>query len=65
MGTKSNFTLGLAERIQRDNFKYLDAPISIVGSVDTPAISLNSALESTLLPNADKVEMALGDLLNY
>ncbi|MFT7345082.1 MAG: 2-oxoisovalerate dehydrogenase E1 component [Lentimonas sp.] len=62
---ESNFTLGLAGRIQRDNFKYLDAPISIVGSVDTPAIPLNSVLESTLLPNADKVEKALGELLKY
>jgi len=62
---ESSFTLGLAGRIQRDNFKFLDAPISIVGSVDTPAIPLNSILEAELLPNADKVRTALEDLLNY
>jgi 2-oxoisovalerate dehydrogenase E1 component len=63
--TEASFTLGLAGRIQRDNFKALDAPISIVGSVDTPAIPLNSALEAALLTNANKVKEALATLLNY
>ena len=62
---EASFTLGLAGRIQRDNFKSLDAPVSIVGSVDTPAIPLNSILEKTLLPNAVKVASALEDLLAY
>ncbi len=62
---EATFTLALAGRIQRDNFKALDAPVSIVGSVDTPAIPLNSVLEAELLPNAEKVEKALGELLNY
>ena len=62
---ESSFTLGLAGRMQRDNFKFLDAPISIVGSIDTPAIPLNSILEATLLPNADKVKFAIELLLNY
>jgi len=62
---EASFTLGLAGRIQRDNFKYLDAPVSIVGSVDTPAIPLNSELEATLLPNGEKIEKALGELLGY
>ncbi len=62
---EASFTLGLAGRIQRDNFKSLDAPVSIVGSVDTPAIPLNSILEAELLTNSEKVKTALGDLLNY
>lgn len=62
---EASFTLGLAGRIQRDNFRALDAPVAIVGSIDTPAIPLNSELEATLLPNADKVQKALEDLLNY
>ncbi|MES2799040.1 MAG: thiamine pyrophosphate-dependent enzyme [Bacteroidota bacterium] len=62
---EASFTLALAGRIQRDNFKFLDAPIAIVGSVDTPAIPLNSSLEAELLPNAEKVEKALRDLLNF
>ncbi len=63
--TEASFTLGLAGRIQRDNFKFLDAPISIVGSVDTPAIPLNSTLEAALLTNSEKVRTALGNLLNF
>ena len=62
---EASFTLGLAGRIQRDNFKSLDAPVSIVGSVDTPAIPLNSLLEATLLPNAEKVADALKELIAY
>ncbi len=62
---ESTFTLGLAGRIQRDNFEALDAPVAIVGSVDTPAIPLNSILEAELLPNADKVKDALSNLLDY
>jgi 2-oxoisovalerate dehydrogenase E1 component len=63
--TESNFTLGLAGRLQRDNFKALDAPIAIVGSVDTPAIPLNSSLEAALLTNAEKTRKALEDCLNF
>jgi 2-oxoisovalerate dehydrogenase E1 component len=60
-----SFTLGLVGRMQRDNFEFLDAPISVVGSVDTPAIPLNSTLEAALLPNADKVRIELEKLLKY
>ncbi|MCE3295417.1 MAG: tungsten formylmethanofuran dehydrogenase [Crocinitomicaceae bacterium] len=62
---EASFTLGLAGRIQRDNFQYLDAPVAIVGSVDTPAIPLNSTLEAALLTNADKVRTAIEQLLTY
>lgn len=63
--SEASFTLGLAGRLQRDCFEYLDAPIAIVGAMDTPAIPLNSILEATLLPNAQKVEEALKALLAY
>ncbi len=62
---EASFTLGLAGRIQRDNFKALDAPVGVVGAVDTPAIPLNSGLEAELLPNAAKVQAALADCLNF
>jgi 2-oxoisovalerate dehydrogenase E1 component len=62
---EATFTLGLAGRIQRDNFHVLDAPVMIVGSVDTPAIPLNSALETELLTNATKVGTKLQELLTY
>ena len=60
-----SFALGLAGRLQRDNFNFLDAPIQIVGSVDTPAIPLNSSLEEELLPNAEKVKKIIQQLLIY
>ena len=62
---EASFTLGLAGRIQRDNFQFLDAPTLIVGSIDTPAIPLNSILETALLTNANKVEEKLQELLDY
>lgn len=62
---ENSFTLGLAARIQKNCFKHLDAPVEIVGSIDTPAIPLNSVLEATLLPNADKVATAIKGLLNF
>jgi 2-oxoisovalerate dehydrogenase E1 component len=62
---ESTFTLGLAGRIQRDNFQALDAPVMIVGSVDTPAIPLNSELETELLTNALKVKAKLHELFEY
>ena len=60
-----SFALGLAGRLQRDNFKFLDAPIQIVGSVDTPAIPLNSELELALLPNANKIAEAIEKTLKF
>lgn len=62
---ESSFTQGLAGKIQRHCFEYLDAPVEIVGSVDTPAIPLHSDLEFAYLPNADKVETALSQLMDY
>jgi 2-oxoisovalerate dehydrogenase E1 component len=62
---EASFTLGLMGRIQKENFRSLDAPVMIVGSKDTPAIPLNSALEAELLPNAEKVKEKLNELLNY
>ena len=60
-----SFALGLVARIQKNCFKDLDAPVEIIGSVDTPAIPLNSILEETLLPNGDKVAEALSNLLKF
>lgn len=62
---EASFTLGVAGKIQKNCFESLDAPVEIVGSIDTPAIPLNSILEAELLPNAEKVEAAIKGLLNY
>ena len=60
-----SFSLGLVSRIQENCFEFLDAPIRVVGSVDTPAIPLNSDLEHELLPNADKISKTIDELLKY
>lgn len=60
-----SFAQSLAGRIQENCFQDLDAPIKLVGSVETPAIPLNSVLEATLMPNADKVGIAIQELLDY
>lgn len=52
---EATFSLSIAAKIQKNCFTQLDAPIEVVGSVDTPAIPLNSILEATLLTNAEKV----------
>jgi len=60
----NGFAQGIAGKIQSACFQSLDAPVSVVGSVTTPAIPLNSTLESTYLPNAQKVADRLLKLLN-
>lgn len=62
---EASFTLGVAGKIQKNCFTSLDAPIEIVGSVDTPAIPLNSILEATLLTNGDKVADGIRATLNF
>jgi len=63
--SSASFTLGLAGLIQKNCFEFLDAPVEIVGSENTPAIPLNKTLEATLLPNAEKVEKAISTLFKY
>ena len=61
----NGFAQSIASRISQACFKKLDAPIMVVGAENLPAIPLNSILEKTMLPNADKVEKAIEDLLSY
>jgi 2-oxoisovalerate dehydrogenase E1 component len=64
--TVSNtFAESLAGRIASHCFKQLDAPVRIIGAANTPAIPLNSTLEHTMLPNADKVAKVMGELLEW
>ena len=60
---RNSFAEALAGRISQVCFQYLDAPLSLVASVDAPAIPLNSSLEAAMLPNADKVEAVLREML--
>jgi 2-oxoisovalerate dehydrogenase E1 component len=61
----NSFASALAGRIQEECFRYLDAPVRVVGSEALPAIPLNSTLEATMLPNAAKVSVAISALLEF
>ncbi len=61
----NSFAQALAGRISDVCFHELDAPVRTFGSVDMPAIPLNSTLEATMIPNADKVATVLDELLAY
>lgn len=62
---KNSFARNLAGFIQEACFEYLDAPVMVIGSENMPAIPLNSTLEQTMIPSADKVKFKLEALLNY
>lgn len=61
----NTFAQSLAARIQEHCFESLDAPVRTIGSENMPAIPLNSLLEKTMIPSAEKVEKAMRDLFNY
>ncbi len=61
----NGFAQSIASRISQACFKKLDAPVRVIGAENLPAIPLNSTLEKTMLPNADKVEVAIKELLDY
>lgn len=61
----NGFAQSIAARISENCFQKLDAPVKVIGAENLPAIPLNSTLERTMLPNAEKVEKAIGDLLSY
>jgi 2-oxoisovalerate dehydrogenase E1 component len=61
----NGFAQALAGRISRGCFESLDAAVDVIGAENLPAIPLNSTLETTMLPNADKVAAAIEKLLNY
>ncbi len=61
----NGFAQSIASRISQACFKKLDAPVRVLGAENMPAIPLNAILEKTMLPNANKVEKAIQDILNY
>jgi 2-oxoisovalerate dehydrogenase E1 component len=63
--TNNSFARSLAGMIQEKCFKYLDAPVMVIGSENMPAIPLNSTLEQTMVPSMEKVKTKMEELLNY
>jgi 2-oxoisovalerate dehydrogenase E1 component len=60
----NSFAEALAGRISKTCFKYLDAPVEVLGALNLPAVPMNIALEKEMLPNAGKVSVRLGQLLS-
>jgi hypothetical protein len=44
-------------------FKYLDAPIEVMGALNLPAVPMNILLEKEMLPNAEKLSIRLKAML--
>lgn len=61
----NSFALSLAGLISDKCFENLDAPVQVIGSENLPAIPLNSTLEERMIPNAEKVKIAIGRVLGY
>lgn len=61
----NSFAESLAGRISQQCFTSLDAPVSVVGSANLPAVPLNMELEKRMLPNAGKVAAELKKLLAW
>lgn len=60
----NSFAEALAGRISKACFKYLDAPVEVLGALNLPAVPMNIILEKEMLPNADKVSERIGQLLS-
>ncbi|MBL7738603.1 MAG: tungsten formylmethanofuran dehydrogenase [Chitinophagaceae bacterium] len=60
----NSFAEALAGRISGNCFSFLDAPVEVIGSLDVPAIPMNTGLEKAVLPDAEKVAKRLEYLLN-
>jgi 2-oxoisovalerate dehydrogenase E1 component len=62
---QNSFAQSLVGSIQEHCFENLDAPVYVMGSENLPAIPLNSTLEATMLPNAEKVSEKIEEILAY
>ena len=61
----NSFAEALAGRISKECFKWLDAPVQVLGALDLPAVPLNIGLEKEMLPDGQKVTKCLNRLLSF
>ena len=61
----NSFAEALAGRISKNCFKWLDAPVEVLGALNLPAVPLNIGLEKTMLPNAEKVTERLKQMFSF
>lgn len=60
----NSFAEAFAHRISKNCFRFLDAPVEAVGSLNLPAVPINLVLEKEMLPNAEKVSEKIKEMLN-
>ena len=60
---QNSFAEALAQRISKNCFRYLDAPVEAMGSLNLPAVPINLVLEKEMLPNAEKLSLKIGEML--
>jgi 2-oxoisovalerate dehydrogenase E1 component len=63
--SNNSFSKALAADIQMECFKFIDAPVMVIGSENMPAIPLNSVLEEAMIPSTEKVKANIEEILNY
>jgi len=61
----NSFAEALAGRISNACFRFLDAPVEVLGALNLPAVPMNIGLEAAMLPNPQKVAEKLRKLLSY
>ena len=59
----NSFVEALAGRLSNSCFQFLDSPIEVIGALNVPAMPMNIVLEKAVLPDADKVEASIRNLL--
>lgn len=60
----NSFAEALAGRISKSCFRFLDAPVEVLGALNLPAVPMNILLEKAMLPNAEKVAVRMQQLLS-
>ncbi|HEY2722607.1 MAG TPA: thiamine pyrophosphate-dependent enzyme, partial [Chitinophagaceae bacterium] len=61
----NSFAEALAGRISKECFKWLDAPVDVLGSLDLPAVPLNMGLEKAMLPNEEKLTDRIKKIFSF
>ena len=61
----NSFAESLSLRISNDCYHFLDAKVEVMGAKNLPAVPINVALETAMLPTATKVAERISKLLAY
>lgn len=59
----NSFAEALAGRISKQCWHFLDAPVTMMGALNLPAVPMNIHLEEAMIPNANKLAEQINELL--